>query len=108
MTKTTKTKKRTPIKTEVKEVKHLTDEDKIFGEKPKVVTKTKVDYESFERKYKITNLEYACTPTILDGTVIETFIGCNNREARKALIEGAELVICKDMHGKEIYKIEVL
>lgn len=88
--------------------KTQTDEDKIFGNEPTVEVQTKVDYESEDRRYKVTSLEQGTTPVIVNGTVIETFIGFKNRDARKALIEGARKVICKDMNGKEVYKIEVL
>lgn len=107
-TRKTTTQKRTPIKTKVTEVKKLTEEEQILGEKPVTIVKTSVDYENFERKYKVTNLEFNNTPVKVDGTVIETFIGSNNKEARKALKEGALEVITRDMNGKEIYKIEVL
>ena len=106
-TKKTTTKK-TPVKTQVKEVKALTPEEQILGVQPERVVKTTVDYESPERFYKVTNLEFGNTPVKVDGSVIESFIGSINRDARKALKEGAEFVITKDMNGKEIYKIEVL
>ena len=97
-----------PIKKRVVETKKLTDEEKILGEKPVTKTLVSVDYESENAKYQVTNLEYGNTPVVVNGTVIETFIGSNNREARKALKEGAKEVITRDMNGKEIYKIEVI
>lgn len=102
------TTKKTPVKTQVKEVRTLTDEEKILGVQADVVTNTTIDYESPERFYQVTNLEFGNTPVKVDGTVIESFIGSTNREARMALKSGAEFVICKDMNGKEVYKIEVI
>ena len=64
--------------------------------------------ESVNVKYRVTSSEQGTTPVTVNGTVIETFIGLTNRDARKALKEGAKKVICKDANGKEAYTIEVL
>ena len=85
-----------------------TDEDKIFGNEPTIERIKEYDYESVERKYKVTSLEEGTTPVYVNGTVIETFIGSTNREARYALKEGAKSVVCKDQNGKDSYKIEVV
>ena len=97
------------VKVTKKTVKKVqTEEDKIFGNEPTTEVQTEVDYESAERKYCVTSLEKGTTPIFVNGTVIETFIGLSNREARYALKEGAKSVVCKDINGKDIYKIEVV
>lgn len=85
-----------------------TDEDKIFGNEPTTEITKEYDYESVNVKYRVTSSEQGTTPVTVNGTVIETFIGLTNRDARKALKEGAKKVICKDANGKEAYTIEVL
>ena len=85
-----------------------TDEDKIFGNEPTIEVIKELHYESAERKYKVTPLEEGTTPVFVNGTVIETFIGITNIDARRALREGAKKVVCKDINGKDMYKIEVV
>lgn len=85
-----------------------TEEEQILGVEPIVETVSVIDYESPERKYKVTALHKGATPSIMNGTVIETFIGSTNREARAELINGATKVITKDGNGKDAYKIEVI
>ena len=75
---------------------------------PEIIKKT-VEYESPERKYRVTNLQVKNKPIVVDGSVIETFIGSKNLTARKELKEGAKKVITKDPITKEnLYKIEVI
>lgn len=86
----------------------ITDEDLILGNAPKVTEKIIVDYESAERKYKVTNLSVKNKPVTVTGTLIETFIGTRNREAREELKNGALKVTTKDLRGNPTYKIEVI
>jgi hypothetical protein len=85
-----------------------TDEDKIFGNEITAEVIKEYDYESADVKYRVTSSVEGTTPVIVNGTVIETFIGLSNRDARKALKEGAKEVTCIDVNGKEVYKIEVV
>lgn len=97
------------IKKTTKKVKEvLTDEEKILGKVAEVKTVTEIKYESPEIRYKITNLTVKNTPIIVNGDVVETFIGSGNVVQREELKQGAKEVITKDGNGKELYKIEVL
>lgn len=98
--------KKTTKKVTVKKV--ATDEDKILGNVVVDDVKTVTTYEDKSIKYKVTNLKRDNGSNIFDGTMIETFIGCGNSEAREALINGAKEVITKDGAGREAYKIEVI
>ena len=95
------TKKKTRKKT-------LTDDEKILGVQPDPETTKAVNYESIDKKYKVTSFIDGTTPVFVNGTVIETFIGSTNKNAREQLIDGAKEVITLDGNGKEAYKIEVL
>lgn len=95
--------------TEIVEKKtELTDEDKILGVKENTVTVLDVKYESPTIKYKVTNLELDNGYITVSGDLVETFIGSNNIEARKALKKGAKEVFTNDVNGKHLYKIEVI
>lgn len=89
-------------------IKKLTDDEKILGVQTEEITSNVIDYESFEKRYKVTGLHDGATPVFVNGTVIETFIGSTNKVARGALINGAKEVITFDGNGKEAYKIEVI
>lgn len=89
-------------------IEPLSDDDKILGVEPKKKTIVKTDYESADRLYKVTNLKLQNTPTIVEGTWIETFIGSNNLTARRELKEGAKKVTTKDYDGNDEYIIEVV
>lgn len=93
-----------------KVTKKLTDDELILGVKPKAEVVKEIDYESDSVKYKITNLLVKeSTPTIVFGDVIETFIGNRNKEARKALKQGAKKVTTFEHFTKEpMYEIEVI
>lgn len=100
-----------PVKKTVKKVvekKVATTEDKILGNVVEDVVKTVVAYEDKSIKYKVTNLKVNNGAEIFDGTMIETFIGSNNKEARLELINGAKKVITKNGNGEDAYKIEVV
>jgi len=92
----------------IKRTKPVTDEEKILGVQPEVETIQELDYEDEKRLYKVTNLQVKNKPVIVDGSVIETFIGNSNKPARRALKEGAKSVTTKDIANQELYKIEVL
>jgi hypothetical protein len=98
----------TESKTKKRVTKRLTDDEKILGIQPEEKETEVVNYESIERKYKVTGLHVGATPVLVNGTVIETFIGSTNKVARNALINGAKEVITFDGNGKEAYKIEVI
>lgn len=85
-----------------------TNEDKILGKQKDDTVSLNIDYESPKRKYRITNLVVKNNPVIVTGDVIETFIGCKNKEARQDLIDGMTKVITKDIQGEDLYKIEVI
>lgn len=97
-----------PKKKVVKTVKQQTPEEKIFGEQAETVTIETYDYENKNVKYRVTALHEGATPVIVNGTVIETFIGCTNKPAREKLIAGAKKVVTVDGNGKDAYKIEVI
>jgi hypothetical protein len=99
-----KTKKRVATKKVVTQ----SVEDRLLGVEPTVEVVKVVSYESPERKYRVTGLHDGATPVLVNGTVIEAFIGSTNRDIREALIAGAKEVITKDGNGKDAYKIEVL
>ena len=94
---------------DTKKKEAASEEDKLLGTvNPEIIKKT-VEYESPERKYRVTNLQVKNKPVVVDGSVIETFIGSKNLTARKELKEGAKKVITKDPITKEnLYKIEVI
>jgi hypothetical protein len=85
-----------------------TEEEQILGIEPIVEAVSVIDYESPERKYKVTGLHEGTTPVFVNGTVIETFIGSTNRDVREKLREGAKKVTTKDGNGKDAYIIEVI
>ena len=89
-------------------VKKQSVEERILGAEPEIIDTQEIDYESPERRYKVTGLHKGATPVFVNGTVIDTFIGVTNRQARKDLIGGALKVVTKDGNGKEAYKIEVI
>jgi late competence protein required for DNA uptake (superfamily II DNA/RNA helicase) len=99
-----KTKKRVTTKKVVTQ----SVEDRLLGVEPTVEVVKVVSYESPERKYRVTALHEGATPVLVNGTVIEAFIGSTNKNIREALIAGAKEVITKDGNGKDAYKIEVL
>ena len=99
--------KKKPTNT-VKVVKVQTNEEKILGVTPVEETLVNIPYEDINRKYKVTAFIEGASPVIVNGTVIETFIGSTNRAARQALKEGAKEVITVDGNGKQAYKIEVI
>lgn len=86
----------------------VTAEEKILGKQGLMRTKLVKAYEDRAIKYRVTNLQVKNNPVIVNGTVIESFIGSKNLEARNALKEGAEKVITKDLHGNDMFQIEVL
>ena len=91
------------------EKKAASIEDKLLGntieEKPLKIK----NYEDPSVKYKVTNLTVNNKPIIINGSIVETFIGSKNIEARRELRSGAKMVITKDpFSGKKLYKIEVL
>ena len=98
-----KTKKRTVTKKVTQSI-----EDKILGIEPVVTEVESFDYESPSVRYQVTALHDGATPVVVNGTVIEAFIGSTNRDIREALIAGAKEVITKDGNGNDAYKIEVL
>ena len=98
-----KTKKRTVTKKVTQSI-----EDKILGIEPVVTEVENFNYEAPEVKYQVTALHDGATPVIVNGTVIEAYIGSTNRDVRVLLKEGAKKVITKDGNGKDAYKIEVL
>jgi hypothetical protein len=98
-----KTKKRTVAKKITQSI-----EDKILGIEPVITEVENFNYESPEVKYQVTALREGSTPVVVNGTVIEAYIGSTNREVRALLKEGAKKVITKDGNGKDAYKIEVL
>ena len=102
--------KKKAIKEVKRVVKPLTDDEKILGIVPKTKIEKVFDYESEDVRYKITNLLYPeCTPTIVTGAVIETFIGNRNKEARKLIKQGVKEVTTMEHYtNKPMYKIEVL
>lgn len=85
-----------------------TDEEKILGIKPSVTSYKEHNYEDKNIQYRVTNLEVNNNPIYVRGNLIETFIGAKNTEARKQLKNGEKKVICKDIYGKQLYKIEVI
>lgn len=85
-----------------------TDEDKILGNSIVTEEIKNIHYEDKNRMYKITNLQLKNEPTIVNGTLVESFIGSKNIEARKDLKNGALKVLTKDIFGNEMYKIEVI
>ena len=99
-----KTKKRVATKKVVTQ----SVEDRLLGVEPTVEVVKVVSYESPERKYRVTGLHDGATPVVVNGTVIEAYIGSTNRDVRVLLKEGAKKVITKDGNGKDAYKIEVL
>lgn len=94
---------------DTKKKEAASEEDKLLGTvKPEIIKKT-IDYESSDRKYRVTNLQVKNKPVVVDGSVIETFIGCKNLTARSELKEGAKKVMTKDpVTKKNLYKIEVI
>lgn len=98
-----KTKKRTVTKKVTQSI-----EDKILGIEPVVTEVENFNYEALEVKYQVTALHDGATPVVVNGTVIEAYIGSTNRDVRVLLKEGAKKVITKDGNGKNAYKIEVL
>ena len=98
-----KTKKRVTTKKVTQSI-----EDKILGIEPVVTEVESFDYESPSVRYQVTALHDGATPVVVNGTVIEAYIGSTNREVRILLKEGAKKVITKDGNGKDAYKIEVL
>lgn len=86
-----------------------TDEEIFLGIEPKTEAVEVVDYENANILYKVTNLKVAAsTPSVFSGAAIETFIGCQNADARNKLINGAKEVITLDGAGNQEYKIEVI
>lgn len=96
------------IATKKKVTKEATLEDMVLGNEIKEEIKTIVTYEDNSIIYKITNLIVGNNPIEVRGDVIESFIGSNNKIARKELAEGAKKVITKDKNGKEEFLIEVM
>lgn len=93
----------------IKKTPQPTDEEKLLGETVKEEKQIIIDYESPEAKYKVRNLKLKNTPITVNGTVIETFIGGRNIEARKSIKNGAKTVTTYDPYTKEaLFKIEVL
>ena len=85
-----------------------TDEEMILGTIPEEQIVKSVSYEDVTRKYKVTATHEGATPVIVNGTVIEAFIGSYNRQAREDLKEGAKKVTTLDGDGKKAYVIEVI
>lgn len=98
-----KTKKRATTKKVTQSI-----EDKILGIEPVVTEVENFNYESPEVRYQVTALHDGATPVVVNGTVIEAYIGSTNRDIRTLLKEGAKTVVTKDGNGKDAYKIEVL
>ena len=100
------TTKKAPIK-KVIEQKDATTEDLVLGNVVEDVLKTEVLYEDASVQYKVTNL---INNNVIecDGTLVETYIGSNNIQAREELKNGAKVVITKGYNNKEEYKIEVV
>jgi len=88
--------------------KKQSDEDKILGVPIVQEVVSMVDYENKNVQYKVTNLEVKNSPIFVRGNLIETFIGAKNAQARSDLKKGEKEVICKDIYGKNLYKIEVI
>lgn len=97
-----------PVTKKVIEKKEATMEDAILGNVVADEEKTVVDYENVEVTYKVTNLKNGNTENLFNGSVIETFIGSHNAEARIALKNGEKQVITKNKKGEDAYKIEVV
>lgn len=97
-----------PIEDEIIETENLTEEEKITGAQAQTYTSKRVNYESPDIMYKITNLQLNNAPITASGDVIETFIGFKNETARRELRRGAKTVTTKDINGREFYKIEVI
>lgn len=96
------------METTAKNKKSKSAKNKILGIN-KVEFKTEViNYEDKAITYKVTNLTQKNTPIIVNGQLVETFIGGKNQEARKQLRIGADEVITYDNKGNELYKIEVI
>lgn len=98
-----KTKKRVTTKKVTQSI-----EDKILGIEPVVTEVENFDYENPSVRYQVTALHDGATPVVVNGTVIEAYIGSTNRDIRILLKEGAKKVITKDGNGNDAYKIEVL
>ena len=100
----------TPKKKTVKEVKKVTDEEKILGATDEIVTVEVVAYDSPDNKYKVTNYRNGKREIEANGLEIEAFIGLNT-EAREELKHGAKKVTIYNLHSQDkeiLYTIEVL
>lgn len=86
----------------------ITEDELILGKKPEIKKELVINYESANIKYKITNLLAKNSPMIVDGSLVETFIGTNNKEVREQLKRGQKVAISKDKNNREMYKIEVI
>lgn len=96
----------------IKEVKKVTDEEKILGAHDEYTTVEVFDYESPKVKYAVTNYQNNKRKITVSGREIEAFIGINNN-ARKALKSGEKKVKIYDNYSIEeekplLYLIEVL
>lgn len=86
----------------------VTEDELILGKKPEIKKELVINYESSDIKYKITNLLVNNNPMIVDGSLVETFIGTNNKDVREQLKRGQKVVISKDKNSRDNYKIEVI
>ena len=91
-----KTKKRVTTKKVTQSI-----EDKILGIEPVVTEVENFDYESPSVRYQVTALHDGATPVVVNGTVIEAYIGSTNRDVRVLLKEGAKKVITKEERAKK-------
>jgi hypothetical protein len=100
----------TPKKKIVKEVKKVTDEEKILGATDEIVTVEVVAYDSPDAKYKVTNYRNGKREIEVSGRNIEAFIGLNS-DARDALKHGEKSVTVYNLRSQDkeiLYTIEVL
>lgn len=93
-----------------KEVKKVTDEEKILGATDEVITVEVVDYDSPDVNYKVTNYKNGKREIEVNGRNIEAFIGLNT-EVREALKHGEKSVMVHNLRSEDneiLYKIEVM
>lgn len=100
----------TPKKKTVKEVKKVTDEEKILGATDEVITTEVINYASPEIIYKVTNYKNGKREVEVSGRVIDSFIGLDEN-ARNDLKHGAKEVTIYNLRSQDkeiLYTIEVI
>lgn len=98
----------TPKKKTVKEIKKVSDEEKILGAVDEVVTAEVVDYASPDLVYKVTNYKNGKREIEVSGREVDAFIGIDEN-ARNELKHGAKEVTIYNLRSQEneiLYKIE--